>query len=89
MNSCLCTSSSYSKFDHDNEYWQSVSREKYLRDAGLNNAADMERNSRQQYMRGKGYHSPNGGRQIHYNGSKEQQRDLNAIDEYARSHPEF
>lgn len=40
-------------------------------------------------MRGRGYTSPSEEKQIHYNGSQEQKRDLNAIDEYARTHPEF
>lgn len=39
---------------------------------------------------GKGdYTSPSGRRQIQYQGSQEQQRDLNMIDEYMRENPDF
>lgn len=60
----------------DEEYWRSVNREKALKDAGLDNAARMERKARQNYLRGGGYTSPNGGSQIHYQGSKEQKQHL-------------
>ena len=88
--SCLCSSSSsHSKYIEDDKYWESVSREQQLKDAGMKNAAEMERKARQEYMKGNGYTSPNGGQQVHYNGSQEQQRDLDAIDEYMKSHPDF
>lgn len=87
--SCLCSSSSQSRYVEDDKYWESISREKELKDAGLDGAATIERKARQEYMKGNGYTSPDGGQQVHYNGSLEQQRDLDAIDEYMRTHPDF
>ena len=55
----------------------------------MDGAANAERNDRLNYMKGNGYSSPDGGRQVHYNGSTEQQRDLKAIDEYSRTHSDF
>lgn len=83
------SSDSSSSYDNDDNYWNSVAREKQLRDAGMDGAANAERNDRLNYMRGNGYSSPDGGKQVHYNGSTEQQRDLNAIDNYQREHPDF
>lgn len=83
------SSDSSSSYDNDDNYWNSVAREKQLRDAGMDGAANAERNDRLNYMKGNGYSSPDGGRQVHYNGSTEQQRDLKAIDEYSRTHSDF
>lgn len=71
------------------EYNNSLEREMQLRKAGMDNAADMERKARNQYLRDGGYDSRDGGKQIHYNGSKQQEDHLNAIDEYMRTHPDF
>lgn len=71
------------------EYKRSVAREEYLRQAGLKDAAKIERQRRLEYLKGNGYESKDGGTQVHYKGSAQQQRDLDAIDKYAREHPEF
>lgn len=96
---CICLSSLFlcyscsgddsSKYDNDEKYWESINKEQKLRDAGLDGAANIERKARREYMKGGGYTSPSGERQIHYKGSKEQQRDLNMIDEYMRENPDF
>ena len=39
--------------------------------------------------RGEYHNNGTGDRQIQYQGSREQQQDLDAIDEYARTHPDF
>lgn len=70
----------------DDNYWQSIGREQQLRDAGMDGAANIERNARREYMRGGGYTSPDGSKQIHYQGSQEQKRDLDMIDEYFNEH---
>lgn len=77
------------KGQYDDEYWNSVAREKALRDAGMKEAAKLEEKARVERLKGGGYTSPSGGSQVHYNGSLEQQRDLEAIDEWIRSHPEL
>lgn len=76
------------RMDSD-EYEKSLAREVYLEQIGMKDAAKIERNKRREYLRGGGYDSKDGGKQVHYNGSKQQQDDLNAIDEYMREHPEF
>lgn len=76
-------------FSYEKEYWQSVEKEEQLRDAGMENATEIERNSRLDYMQGEGYTSPTGEKQVHYKGSIEQQRDLDMIDEYMRNNPNF
>lgn len=75
-------------YSNDKEYWKSVEREERLRDAGMENAAEIERNSRLDYMEGDSYTSPTGERQVHYKGSVEQQRDLEMIDEWIRNNPD-
>lgn len=60
----------------DEEYWRSVNREQALKDAGLKDAARLEREARLKYLQGGGYTSPDGGSQVHYKGSKEQQEHL-------------
>lgn len=80
LQSCIGCSNQSSN-DYDENYWNSISREQELKDAGLDNAAKIERNSRLDYLKGGGYTSPDGGRQIHYKGSKEQQEDLKKMDE--------
>ncbi|MBR4968846.1 MAG: hypothetical protein IKY57_01650 [Alistipes sp.] len=70
-------SSGHNSMDADDEeYWKSVNREKALKDAGMDEAAKIERKARQNYLKGGGYTSPNGGSQVHYQGSKEQQDHL-------------
>ena len=92
FNSCIgCDDDSFSsnRYEYDDECWESVGREKQLRDAGMDDAADLERKSRLRYMSGEGYTSSDGERQIHYQGSREQQRDLDMIDDYMRNNPDF
>lgn len=66
----------------DENITNSREREQELRDAGMEGAANIERKARQEYEQGGGYTSTDGGRQVHYNGSREQQNDLRMIDEY-------
>lgn len=66
--------------DNDKEYWNSVQREKALKAMGMDDAAEIERQSRLKYLQGGGYSSPDGGSQVHYQGSKEQQEDLRRIE---------
>lgn len=80
LQSCIGCSDQ-SRYDYDENYWNSIEREQALKDAGLGNAAKIERNSRLNYLKGGGYTSPDGGRQIHFNGSKEQQEQLRKMDE--------
>ena len=63
----------------DIEYWNSVAREKALKDAGLHDAAKIERKARLNYLKGGGYTSTYGGSQVHYQGSKEQKEHLEAF----------
>lgn len=70
-------SSGHNSMDADDEeYWKSVNREKALKNAGMDEAAKIERKARQNYLKGDGYTSPSGGSQVHYQGSKEQQEHL-------------
>ena len=64
----------------DTEYWNSVAREKALKDAGLHDAAKIERKARLNYLKGGGYTSTDGGSQVHYQGSKEQKEHLEEMD---------
>ena len=80
LQSCIGCSNQ-SSYEYNEDYWNSVRREKELKDAGLENAARMERNARLNYLQGGGYTSPDGGRQIHFKGSKEQQEQLKKMDE--------
>lgn len=66
----------------DEQYLRSINREQELRDAGMDEAANIERDLRRDYLRGGGYTSPDGGRQVHYQGSREQQDMLDLIDSY-------
>lgn len=67
--------------DGDEEYWESLSREDHLRKIGMDDAADLERRERRRYINGGGYHSKDGGRQVHFQGSKEQEEQLRQMDE--------
>ena len=78
--------SSSSMYVEDDNYWESIDKEQDLRDAGMDGAANIERNARREYMNGGGYTSPEGDKQIHYQGSQEQKRDLEMIDEYFNEH---
>jgi hypothetical protein len=85
VNSCFncndTASSNYVHGDEDTAYWNSVQKEKELRDVGYDGAANMEENARHDYNHGGGYHSKDGSRQVDYKGSKEQQRDLEMMKE--------
>ncbi|HIY47636.1 MAG TPA: hypothetical protein IAA35_06335 [Candidatus Alistipes faecigallinarum] len=52
----------------------------------MDDAAAIERNARREYMKGGGYTAPDGSKQVHYNGSKEQESDLEMIDAYFNEH---
>lgn len=71
-----------STYQTDENVSKSIDREQALRDAGMDGAANIERNARRKYEQGGGYTSTDGSRQIHYNGSREQENDLRMIDEY-------
>ncbi len=81
LTSCFGESSSSSRVE-DDKYWESIGRERALRDAGMEGAANIERNARREYMKGRGYTSPDGSKQIHYKGSREQKEMLDLIDSY-------
>lgn len=66
---------------NDEEYWNSVARQKELEDRGMDRAAEMERKARLEYMQGGGYHSPDGTPQVHFQGSQEQAEQLRMMDE--------
>lgn len=66
---------------YDDEYWRSVQREKTLKDNGMDKAADRERKERIDRLRNK-----NGST---YNGSEQQKKDLEMIDEYMKENPDF
>lgn len=66
---------------NDDEYWNSVTRQNELVEMGYDGAANMERNARQEYMRGGGYHAPDGTPQVHFQGSREQAEQLKQMDE--------
>lgn len=80
VSSCSSCSSSQQE-PNDPLYYESLGKEAALIQQGLFEAADIERQAREDYMNGGGYTSPNGERQIHYQGSKEQQEDLKKIEE--------
>jgi hypothetical protein len=75
-----CSGNSYS-YDDTPEYWESVNREQALKNAGLKGAADAEKRSRRLKMES----SSRGG----YNGSQQQQSDLDSLDKYMRENPNF
>lgn len=81
LTSCFGGSSSSPRVE-DDKYWESVSREQALKKAGMEGAATIERNARREYMKGGGYTAPDGSKQVHYKGSKEQQEMLELIDKY-------
>jgi len=93
LSSCIgCDNNSSSQYD--DEYWESVNKEQSLKDAGYTNAANQEKESRINKLKtgsesnGK-YTSTNGEKQTQYQGSKEQKKDLEEIDENAKEHPGF
>lgn len=67
--------------ENDEVYWNSIRREKMLKDAGMYDAARIEKNARQRYLQGGGYTAPDGSGQIHFQGSKEQEEQLRMMDE--------
>lgn len=85
LTSCLGSSSSNPRME-DEEYLKSIDREQALKDAGMDDAAAIECNARREYIKGGGYTAPDGSTQIHYNGSKEQESDLEMIDDYFNEH---
>ncbi len=85
LTSCFGGSSS-SPLVEDDKYWESVGREEALKDAGMDGAAAIERNARRDYMKGGGYTASDGSKQVHYNGSQEQKKDLEMIDAYFNEH---
>lgn len=82
-NSCTTESDTRkgSDYKHDENYQRSIEREQKLREDGMDNAANIERRARYEYEHGGGYTSPDGGRQIHFQGSKEQAEQLKMMDE--------
>lgn len=66
---------------NDEEYCNSVARQNEMEEMGYEGAANMERNARQEYMRGGGYHAPDGTPQVHFKGSREQAEQLRQMDE--------
>ena len=81
-----CWGGSSSRYREDDKYWESISREQALKDAGMDGAATIERNARREYMNGGGYTAPDGSKQVHYKGSQEQKSDLEMIDAYFNEH---
>lgn len=75
------TNSSSNDRGNDKEYWNSVVRQKEFEEMGYDGAANMERNARQEYMHGGGYHAPDGTPQVHFQGSREQAEQLRQMDE--------
>lgn len=75
------TNSSTTDRSNDEEYWNSVARQNELEEMGYDGAANMDRNARQEYMRGGGYHAPDGTPQVHFQGSREQAEQLKQMDE--------
>lgn len=67
---------------YDDEYWRSVQQEETLRKNGMDKAADRVRKERQNKLRNKEGSST-------YNGSEQQKKDLEMIDEYMKEHPDF
>ena len=78
------TNSNY--ISNDENVTKSVVKEQVLREVGMEGAANIERRAREKYNNGGGYTSKDGGKQIHYQGSKEQKRDLEMIDAYFNEH---
>jgi hypothetical protein len=75
-----------SNISNDENVTESVEKEQALREMGMDGAANIERRAREKYNDGGGYTSEDGSRQIHYQGSKEQKRDLEMIDAYFNEH---
>jgi hypothetical protein len=75
-----------SNISNDENVTESVEKEQALREMGMDGAANIERRAREEYNDGGGYTSEDGSRQIHYQGSKEQKRDLEMIDAYFNEH---
>ena len=85
LTSCLGGSSSSTRVE-DDKYWESISREQALKDSGMYGAAAIQRKARLNYTKGGGYTAPDGSKQVHYQGSKEQKSDLEMIDAYFNEH---
>ena len=77
--SCTGSSSSYTHDESDTAYWNSVNKERRLRDAGYDGAANMEENARHEYNHGGGYHDQNGNRHVDFQGSREQKEQLDEM----------
>lgn len=74
-------SSSDYQYEDSPEYWQSMSREKALKDAGYKDAAKAEREDRISKVKGN--------RNGEYNGSLQQKEDLEEIDKRLQEDPNF
>lgn len=81
VNSYHSTNHSATDRSDDDEYWNSVARQKALEEMGYDGAANMEKNARLEYMQGGGYHAADGTPQVHFQGSREQAEQLKQMDE--------
>lgn len=85
-----CSSKTESKYD--TEYWESVEREKKYKESGQKDLAKQEAKYRQDRLSGKTkgkYTNKDGEDTRIYKDSKEQKKDLDAIDEYMKNNPNF
>lgn len=73
--------STSSKYVEDDKYWESIQRQQLLEKASMDDAAIIVKHARQEYMQGGGYTAPDGTKQIHFQGSKEQAEQLKMMDE--------
>lgn len=86
-NSCQGGDSKY-----DTEYWESVNREEAYKNMGRDDLKKQEARYRQERLRGKAkgdFTNEKGEDTRIYKGSKEQQKDLDMIDEYMKNNPGF
>ena len=86
-NSCQGDNSQY-----DAEYWESVNREEAYKKMGRDDLTKKEAKYRQDRLRGKtkgDYTNEKGENTRIYKGSKEQQKDLDLIDERMKNDPNF
>lgn len=80
------------KEKYDTEYWDSVERENRYKETGRKDLAKQEAKYRQDRLRGKTkgkYTNKEGEDTRIYKDSKEQKKDLDAIDEYMKKNPDF
>ncbi len=87
-----CNSCQGDNYEYDSEYWESVNREEAYKKMGRDDLKKQEARYRQDRLRGKtkgDYTNEKGEDTRIYKGSKEQQRDLDMIDEYMKNNPGF